>query len=340
MSRSCQSGTFSSPTSADARTTRASPEIRSATFGLRLCGIADEPFIPVANGSSTSRTSVRARCRISVAKRSSDVATSASVESSSAWRSRAITCVETGSGSSPSRSHADPLDLGLDRRVRADRARELADAVRLERAQRGACGRGRARTPSRRASSRTSSARRGSRASGRCRSCAGAPAPRRTTASSARSSSASTSAPASRICSDKRRVDDVRRGEAVVEPPPLRAELLGHRVDERGRVVVGDPLDLGDALGRRRRPPRARIAATSSAGNRADLGPPVERRELHLEPVRQLALLRPDSGHGRSRVAGDHAASLDRRSDGPRSSRPSRDAHATSRARRSRSRRP
>ena len=80
--------------------------MRSATFGLRLCGIADEPFMPCANGSSTSRTSVRARCRISVAKRSSDVAKIASAASSSAWRSRAITCVESGSGSRPSRSHA------------------------------------------------------------------------------------------------------------------------------------------------------------------------------------------------------------------------------------------
>ena len=61
MSRSCQSGTFSRPTSALARTTRASPQILSATFGLRLCGIADEPFIPLPKGSSTSRTSVRAR---------------------------------------------------------------------------------------------------------------------------------------------------------------------------------------------------------------------------------------------------------------------------------------
>ncbi len=106
MSRSCQSTTFSRPTTEAARTTRARPQIRSATFGFRLCGIADDPFMPVANGSSTSRTSVRARCRISVAKRSSDVAVRASTESSSACRSRAITWVESGSGSSPSRSHA------------------------------------------------------------------------------------------------------------------------------------------------------------------------------------------------------------------------------------------
>ena len=106
MSRSCQSGTFSRPTTAAARTTRASPQMRSATFGLRLCGIADEPFIPFPNGSSTSRTSVRARCLISVANRSSDVAQSASAASISACRSRAITCVDSGSGSRPSFSQA------------------------------------------------------------------------------------------------------------------------------------------------------------------------------------------------------------------------------------------
>ena len=106
MSRSCQSATFSSPTSAAPRTTRASPQIRSATIGLRLCGIADEPFWPLPNGSSTSRTSVRARWRISSANRSSDAASSASAISSSACRSRWRICVELGAGSRPSRSQA------------------------------------------------------------------------------------------------------------------------------------------------------------------------------------------------------------------------------------------
>ena len=32
-----------------------------AITGFRLCGIADEPFCPAANGSWTSRTSVLAR---------------------------------------------------------------------------------------------------------------------------------------------------------------------------------------------------------------------------------------------------------------------------------------
>ena len=58
MSRSCQSATFSVPACAYPRSSRAIPVIRSLTIGLRLCGIADEPFCPLANGSSTSPISV------------------------------------------------------------------------------------------------------------------------------------------------------------------------------------------------------------------------------------------------------------------------------------------
>ena len=51
MSRSCHSATFSSAAWALPRSTRASPEIRSLLIGLRLCGIALEPFCPARNGS-------------------------------------------------------------------------------------------------------------------------------------------------------------------------------------------------------------------------------------------------------------------------------------------------
>ena len=88
------------------RTTRASPQMRSATTGLRLCGIADEPFWPRPNGSSTSRTSVRARWRISSANESSEEARTASAVMSSACRSRCRIWVEVGAGSSPRRSQA------------------------------------------------------------------------------------------------------------------------------------------------------------------------------------------------------------------------------------------
>ena len=48
MSRSCQRATFSRPAWAYPRSMRASPVIRSEMIGLRLCGIALEPFWPVA----------------------------------------------------------------------------------------------------------------------------------------------------------------------------------------------------------------------------------------------------------------------------------------------------
>src|SRR5204862_6143911 len=48
--------------------------------------------------------------------------------------------------------------------------------------------------------------------------------------------------------------------------------------------------NLGDGLGR----------------HAADLRPAVERCQLHVEPAREPALLRPDPGHGRAGVPGDH----------------------------------
>ncbi len=77
MSRSCQRATFSSAGTTAERTRRARPVRFSVSTGLRLCGMADEPFWPGSNGSSASSTSVRCRWRISVARRSTEEATTA-----------------------------------------------------------------------------------------------------------------------------------------------------------------------------------------------------------------------------------------------------------------------
>ena len=84
MSRSCQRAIFSRPTRLFARTTRASPQMRSEMIGLRLCGIALEPFWPLLKRSCASRTSVRCQCLTCNANFSSDEAISASVERYSA----------------------------------------------------------------------------------------------------------------------------------------------------------------------------------------------------------------------------------------------------------------
>ena len=92
-----------------------------------------------------------------------------------------------------------------------------------------------------------------------------------------------------------------------MDPAALRPELLGDGVDERGEC-------RGRSSARSRR--RARASAPAPRADRgdvrgrngADLGPAVERRELDLEPARELALLRPDPAHLRPGVAGDHSA--------------------------------
>ena len=68
--------------------TRARPLSFSPVIGLRLCGMALEPFWPAAKYSSTSSTSVRCRWRNSVAQRSMLLAMSASVLMKWACRSR------------------------------------------------------------------------------------------------------------------------------------------------------------------------------------------------------------------------------------------------------------
>ena len=97
MSRSCHSATFSSAGTTWERTRRARPVRFSLSTGLRLWGMALEPFCPGWKNSSASRTSLRWRWRTSVASRSTPDAVTASAAKKAAWRSRGMTCVLTGS---------------------------------------------------------------------------------------------------------------------------------------------------------------------------------------------------------------------------------------------------
>ena len=204
----------------------------------------------------------------------------------------------------------DALDLGVDRRVVADRARELADPDALER--------GREPLRSRSSSNAQTASLRPKVVGSAWTPCV------RPIVSVSRCSSAR--------CDDRvegavdpgqdelagradlereRRVDDVRRRQPVVEPAPGRARARRRR---RRRTRPGR--GASSPRSPRRAPASAPCAFGADLGRRlgrddADLGPPVERRELDLEPALELALVRPDPGHGRAGVAGDH--SLDSR---------------------------
>ena len=101
MSRSCHSATFSMAGTTAMRTSRARPVRFSDRIGLRLCGIAEDPFCFGAKNSCASSTSVRCMWRISTATFSTEEATTPSAAKKAAWRSRGITCVEIGSGFRP-----------------------------------------------------------------------------------------------------------------------------------------------------------------------------------------------------------------------------------------------
>ena len=121
---------------------RARPVRFSVSTGLRLCGIAEEPFWPAEKNSSASSTSVRCRWRISVASRSIEEATTPSVAKNIAWRSRGITWVETGSGARPIAFGDMRLDARIDLGEGADRAGDRAGRDLLARGDQALAGAG------------------------------------------------------------------------------------------------------------------------------------------------------------------------------------------------------
>ena len=209
-------------------------------------------------------------------------------------------------GLEPESLAGDPLDLGIRRGVRADGAGELADAHPVERLRQSRAVPRELEGPARELE-----------AEGRRLRVDAVRAPdaeRVAVLAGARADSVQSAVevfeqqpPGLLDLQCERRVDHVRGGQPVVEPATLLSELGGHRVDECRRVVLGDELELRDARGRR----RARALADRRHGLRrhdSDLRPAVERSQLDVEPARELALLRPDGGHGRKGVAGDHPA--------------------------------
>ena len=225
------------------------------------------------------------------------MASSASALSSSAWRSCCRIYVELGAGSSPSRSAGDALDLGIGRRVRADGAGELADTDAVKRARDAHAVALEREGPTRELKPEV--------VGSTCTPCV------RPIVSVSRCSFARriTARCPIEACHGRgtglaelereRRVEDVRRGEAVVEEPAVLAQLLRDRVDEGRDVVLRLRLELGDAGSRRRR--RAGGDGVHlGLGNDANLGPGRQSRQFDFEPPREPRFVRPDPGHRRT----------------------------------------
>ncbi len=266
------------------------------------------PSVPPTNGSSTSRTSVRARWRISVAIFSSVAAVSASAQHELRVHV-ALHDLAGGLGRPQAELAADELlDTGIDLRVRPDHARQLADRRRPRAPVAGGRGRGPARTPTAPACGRTSLVRRGRRACARCRSCPGARAPgRRTTASSALEPPQHDVGGVAHL-QRQGRVQQVAGGEPEVQPPAgLVPDRLGHRLHERRHVVVRDRLDLRDALRRRRDRRRSRIARASSSGICPMRAQPSTARTSMRSQCASFVSSDQTDGHLWECVPGDHA---------------------------------
>ena len=107
MSRSSQRTAESSSSEAAERTRRARPRTRSDNSVLRLWGMALEPcWASASKGSRASPTSVMPSRLTLVVMRARVEAMTARCETTSAWRSREITCVGASSGRRPSRRRA------------------------------------------------------------------------------------------------------------------------------------------------------------------------------------------------------------------------------------------
>ena len=278
--------------------------IRSQTIGLRLWGIADEPFwVPARNGSSASRTSVRCRWRISVAKRSSPAPASATASQQLRVAVARHHLRRHVLAAQPEPGQHRALHLGPVRRVGAHGARQRAHRHPLHRALEPAQialglerearelhpeGGGLGLDPVRAAHAE------------RAGVLARAPDERVAVVARAAGQDQAGLGELER----ERGVQHVGGGEPVVDPAPGGAHRLGHHVDEGGHVVVGQLLALADRLGREGGAVADGVGVV--LGHHALRGQHVDHRQLHVEPAVELALLGPHRAHLGAGVALDH----------------------------------
>ena len=285
--------------------------MRSHVIGLRLCGIAEEPFWPRANGSAASRTSLRCRWRISVAKRSSELPRIASDASSSAWRSRATTCVATSSRPRPSSRQSELLDARVDVAVRADGARQLADGDAGEGALDALAAAAQVVPPAEQLEPERR--RLGVHAVGAAHARRGAVlaaparAPRRARGRGRRAPRRRPRAAAARAPCRRRPRRSARSGTSAPRRRPARRSASVKAITS---WWVRRSISLARSTSAASTRARSRTATTALSGTTPSSLPGRERGELDLEPAAEAPLVAPDGCKPRERVAGDHLDSI------------------------------
>ena len=103
-------------------------------------------------------------------------------------------------------------------------------------------------------------------------------------------------------------VEHVRAGHPLVEEARLRPDMLGDVGEEGDHVVLHLRFDRIDPLDLERAP--LPHGGGGFLGDDPKLGHRVHRVGLDLEPDPEAGLGRPDAGHLRPRIAGDHGRVL------------------------------
>ncbi len=105
-----------------------------------------------------------------------------------------------------------------------------------------------------------------------------------------------------------RSIEDIGRGEPVMDPFAARGRVLGEQIDECRQIMVGylfarSPGDGIDRVGAPDRGGRLR-------GSHPEFAPSLDDQSFDFLPDRQLAFFGPDGRHVRKRVTRDHGKKL------------------------------
>ena len=102
----------------------------------------------------------------------------------------------------------------------------------------------------------------------------------------------------------KRGVDDVRRGQAQVQVAPGLTQRLGHGRHKSDHIVLDLGLNLPHAGQVQDRPPAKFFGC--GARNLAVFGQRLAGQQLHLQPLGEFVLFRPNLTHDRAGIAFNH----------------------------------